>query len=562
MKAERRFQKIARCYAKKTIESNLENKINLQDVLTSDSKVIESKHKQIMESHKIIDLDSNRARNYFFKNKSYINFELPDYINFEEVLNFTDAYMSDKSLNDVCKIISKRRESPGLYEGVNHILLSNKEGLYSWRPLHIIHPILYVNLVRELTKKANWLSIQKRFEEFSKAEVHCISVPRESDGKQSDKASLVRTWWERIEQDSIKKSLEFNYLFKTDITDCYGSIYTHAVEWALDPSGREAVKKRIEKQIKDRTLGGFVDKALRDMSRNQTNGIPQGSDLMDFIAEIVLGYADKCLTEKIKEAKVGKDAYYIIRFRDDYRIFIDDPNVGRNILKLLSETLRELGMKLNASKTYESGDIILSSIKQEKLERILIAPAKQYLQKESLRIYQISRKYPSSGIISKELGLFYDRINEYDWKKNKEDLESIITIFAMIAFYNPKVINWASAIISVLLDNISNRSYKKKIAKKIYKRFRSIPNTGLLDVWLQRITEPQEISFDYPDKLTSLSLGKIKNSELWNCSWLVEDAVNIINVSTISTFNDKLKNKTISSVISREEVELFKQDYF
>jgi len=515
-----------------------------------------------MKSRKITDLRWHEARDYFLKSTSYVNFDLPEYINFGEVLNLVYSYMSGKTLEAVCKIIARKRESPALYEQVNHIILSNKEGLYSWRPLHIIQPVLYVNLVREITKKGNWNLVQKRFRKFSNSYVSCISIPRESGGVQSNKASLVKTWWERIEQDSIKKSLEFNYLFKTDIADCYGSLYTHTIEWALEVGGREAVKKRIEKQIGVKTLGGFIDKALRDMSRNQTNGIPQGSDLMDFIAEIVLGYADECLTEKIKDEKIGREKFHIIRYRDDYRVFVDDPNIGRKILKLLSEVLWDLGMRLNSSKTLEGNDIILSSIKPEKLERILVAPVEQYLQKESLRIYQVSRKYPSSGIISKELSFFFDKINEYDWEKNTEELEPVITILAMIAFYSPRVINWVSATISILIEKIRDKNYRKKIVRKIYMRFRSIPNTGLLDIWIQRITEPQGISFDYPDKLAKLAMGTIKNSELWNCSWLVNEAKSLINAAQISDLDERLKSKTISPIISREEVELFKQDYF
>jgi len=55
------------------------------------------------------------------------------------------------------------------------------------------------------------------------------------------------------------------------------------------------------------------------MTYGQTNGIPQGSVLMDFIAEIVLGYTDLELSHKINQLKI--EDYQIIRYRDDYRIF-------------------------------------------------------------------------------------------------------------------------------------------------------------------------------------------------------------------------------------------------
>jgi hypothetical protein len=55
------------------------------------------------------------------------------------------------------------------------------------------------------------------------------------------------------------------------------------------------------------------------MRHGQTNGIPQGSVLMDFIAEMVLGYADTLITKKLKEIKCDKD-YQILRYRDDFKI--------------------------------------------------------------------------------------------------------------------------------------------------------------------------------------------------------------------------------------------------
>ncbi len=44
---------------------------------------------------------------------------------------------------------------------------------------------------------------------------------------------------------------------------------------------------------------------------------------MDFIAEMVLGLADLELSEKIQEA--GINDYCILRYRDDYRVFVTTP---------------------------------------------------------------------------------------------------------------------------------------------------------------------------------------------------------------------------------------------
>ncbi|QDJ13846.1 hypothetical protein CEP45_08415 [Mergibacter septicus] len=85
------------------------------------------------------------------------------------------------------------------------------------------------------------------------------------------------------------------------------------------------------------------------MSWGQTNGIPQGSVLMDFIAELVLGYCDEILEEKLSERRI--DNYFIIRYRDDYRVFTNSKedaefNSKRKLaLKFLSKYYR--GFNLN-----------------------------------------------------------------------------------------------------------------------------------------------------------------------------------------------------------------------
>ena len=59
--------------------------------------------------------------------------------------------------------------------------------------------------------------------------------------------------------------------------------------------------KSEKERKKEKLFGDSIDKLLRYMHYGQTNGIPAGSVLMDFIAELVLGYTDLELSEKIGE---------------------------------------------------------------------------------------------------------------------------------------------------------------------------------------------------------------------------------------------------------------------
>ena len=159
-----------------------------------------------------------------------------------------------------------------------------------------------------------------------------------------------------MEQQSILLSLEYDYVFDTDVADCYGSIYTHSIAWAVEG------KKIAKENRKNDLLGNFIDKSIQNAQNQQTNGIPQGSVLMDFIAEIILGYIDRILGTFLKKQKITN--YQILRYRDDYRIFVFNHNDGENILKRLSEIMMPFGFKLNASKTKGSQDVITQSIKR------------------------------------------------------------------------------------------------------------------------------------------------------------------------------------------------------
>ena len=56
-------------------------------------------------------------------------------------------------------------------------------------------------------------------------------------------------------------------------------------------------------------LGNNIDKHLQAMSNGQTNGIPQGSVLMDFIAEILLKYSDELISYEIQKNTKLKEKF-------------------------------------------------------------------------------------------------------------------------------------------------------------------------------------------------------------------------------------------------------------
>lgn len=515
-----------------------------------------------MSSTKLTELNNREAKKFFRDEKNYVNFDLPPYFSFKNILLVAAAAILNKKFSDFCKNRNGSIDYPRNYEKVNYTILGNKDGSFAWRPFQLIHPILYVDLVNLITDANNWQEILDRFRIFSKGCVECISIPRVSQNEVSHKASQVMHWWEEIEQRSIKMALKYNYIFTTDIANCYPSIYTHSLEWALAEGGMEEIKNNRINHVANKTLGAQIDEKLRNMNYGQTNGIPQGSTLMDFIAEIVLGYGDLVLTSKLKDILSQEEFndFHILRYRDDYKIFVNNPVVGHKILMELSNSLHSLNLKMSPEKTSENTDIILSSIKKEKLERIFVAPLVQTYQKDALRIYQISKKHPNSGLVAKELSLFYDRIivkNEL----SGADIEVLISIFTAIGLTSPKLIHWISAVVSKLLFMLNNNEKSIEITAMIHRKFKIIPNTGFIDVWLQRISAPLGIATDYNDPITKLALNLIPNSQIWESSWLSDDIASLLDSFEVSNLKTLLDNESLPSVIPRKEVELFKMSY-
>lgn len=178
----------------------------------------------------VLDLNDSEAQDFFLKHTSYANFNMPIYFDFSQMLYGLKMKLGNRELSNFYENGRKPRE----YEDVNYMFLHNKEGRHDRRPLQIIHPAIYVRLVTLITQPENWKFIQERLQEFKeKSVVRCYSLPVVSETDESDRAQQVHNRWEKIEQASIELGLDYDYLYHTDITDCYGSIYTHSIAWAL-----------------------------------------------------------------------------------------------------------------------------------------------------------------------------------------------------------------------------------------------------------------------------------------------------------------------------------------
>lgn len=501
---------------------------------------------------RILDLNETDARQYFLKEESYFNFDLPNYFVFENLLQSVSNHINGQDISTFFSATHQggqsRLNKPHEYEDINYKFLNNKDGKFAWRPFQLIHPALYVSLVNKMTEQSNWNTIVSRFAQFqANSNIRCYSIPVRSETDQSDKATTVGQWWQTIEQQSLELALKYEYVLHTDITDCYGSIYTHSIPWAIHTK-QTAKEQRRNLQL----IGNVIDKHIQDMSYGQTNGIPQGSVLMDFVAEIVLGFADIELSDKIRQANLQD--YEIIRYRDDYRIFSNNPQTAEHITKFLTEILIELGMRLNATKTIVSNNVIKSAIKSDKLFWISAQKGAKSIQEHLLLIHQLSEEHPNSGSLSKALNKFYNRIKGIT--RTNHNIKVLVSILVDVMYKNPRTYPIASAILSKLLSLIPDEQDKNEILDLTLRTFDKIPNTGHIKIWLQRLT----IKINRNKQYTETLCEKVNNLavQIWNSDWLESNLKNIVENTSII---DETVIADIDVVIASKEVQLFKNEY-
>ena len=499
---------------------------------------------------RLIELPNEAARAHFLKSSSYFNNDLPRYISFEPMLKAVSKALGGDSYTKF------KKTNPNALQNVNYSLIANKDGRFAWRPYELMHPAIYVSLVNVICETKNWKFIKKRFKQFEGGMVECCSVPVISIDQHTDTANQVKSWWKKVEQRSLVYSLEFSHLLHTDVTDCYGSLYTHSIAWALH--GREYSKQHKHKKS---LLGNKIDSHVQAGRYGQTNGIPQGSVLMDFIAEIVLGYVDEQINEELSKCKdIKREDIKILRYRDDYRIFANSDKRAGTAIKIISDKLREVGMKLGAAKTIACKNVVEGAIKPDKLAGIdlrnLGTSNAKTIQKQLLRLHSFSQRFPNSGALRRLMSRCHSKISK-KMSRTPDDLDVQIAIVTDIAVVSPSTFQAVAGILSHLISFAPEKKEKKRLWDKVRKKMARVPHNGYLEIWLQRVTQPKKIGIRFKSKeaICRIVNGKSPRPQLWESSWISNKKLKKALAVKKIVIADVYK---MSEVVPPKEIELFR----
>lgn len=143
-----------------------------------------------------------------------------------------------------------------------------------------------------------------------------------------------------------KLEKKYKRLARLDIANCFDSIYTHSIPWAV--YGKDFVKAHLKFGS---SFSDDLDKLMQSMNYNETHGIVIGPEFSRVAAEIILQRIDLDVERGLGEAGlVFKRDYEILRYVDDYFVFFNKDEHFEQIHSALSSALHEYKLSLNEAK--------------------------------------------------------------------------------------------------------------------------------------------------------------------------------------------------------------------
>ncbi len=140
---------------------------------------------------------------------------------------------------------------------------------------------------------------------------------------------------------------KFTHLMKVDVSKCFDSIYTHTISWVCN--GEKSSKAFRNKTIS--TFGGKFDRLMQYLNYAETSGVIIGPEVSRIFAEIILQEVDIRVEQKLSKHNLilGKD-YVVMRYVDDYFVFLADARHSTLVEEVLSECLAAFKLHLNELK--------------------------------------------------------------------------------------------------------------------------------------------------------------------------------------------------------------------
>lgn len=219
----------------------------------------------------------------------------------------------------------------------NWIRFSYTRNINKKRLFGIPTPFTYERLVRCLSD--NWDSLVNLFTQNTSQHPYRVSRIhiRHRKGTKSLFSMNYRNW--RIDEDPLPALMVGSrFEVECDISQCFPSIYTHALDWAI--LGKERAKKNSQGAICH--WSHDIDYFAMNVTNGETHGLLIGPHASNLLAEIILTRIDNSLLRK---------GFRFLRHIDDYTCYTDSESEAREFVIELDAGLALYGLSINQKKT-------------------------------------------------------------------------------------------------------------------------------------------------------------------------------------------------------------------
>ncbi|WP_133486776.1 RNA-directed DNA polymerase [Aliiroseovarius marinus] len=202
------------------------------------------------------------------------------------------------------------------------------------RQLAIVNPISQYYLSKHISD--NWITIRDHLS------YGVVSLDRAIISEEGERA-IEKPDFRLVQSAKLNASANDDFIFRSDISRFYDTIYTHAIAWALE--GKQWCKSNIGSALNS-SIGGELDILVRKCQDNQSQGIPTGPDTSRILSEVLAIGVERNF---LASANVAPEDVY--RYVDDWFIGIGSPSDGEDLLRKLSRSMAEYSLDLNIEKT-------------------------------------------------------------------------------------------------------------------------------------------------------------------------------------------------------------------
>ncbi|ENZ1248395.1 antiviral reverse transcriptase Drt4 [Pseudomonas aeruginosa] len=239
---------------------------------------------------------------------------------------------------------SSSRFTPEVAEELSKIKLSKERTTYWFdlvefratrfnnvpRTLSLIHPLAYSRIYVKLKEH------REEVTRLMKDKNSAVTAEQHNDGR-----IFIMNYddHETRTKSTLELSFAAGFRAHADVANCFGSIYTHSLEWAIQ--GYAEAKERLRVKKGEKHWSSELDAVLRNAKRNETSGLPIGPASSSIAVEIILAAVDRELAGKFR----------FVRYIDDYTAYCTTHLEAQDFIRSLNIALSRYRLSLNLSKT-------------------------------------------------------------------------------------------------------------------------------------------------------------------------------------------------------------------